>query len=101
MAHYLLVYTFVDDYIERRAQFRDAHLNQAWTAQANGDLVLAGALTDPTDTGVLLFQGDTPTAAETFARTDPYVLNGLVKTWSVRQWTTVVGDAAATPVRPL
>jgi uncharacterized protein YciI len=49
---------------------------------------------------VLLFKGDSPAAAESFAATDPYVLNGLVKRWRVREWTTVVGEAAIAPVRP-
>ena len=38
--------------------------------------------------------------AERFAQSDPYVNNGLVARWHVREWTTVVGDFAATPVRP-
>ncbi|MCD0168754.1 hypothetical protein IHN59_03815, partial [Deinococcus sp. 23YEL01] len=29
------------------------------------------------------------------ARTDPYVLGGLVGTWEVRRWHTVVGAGAA------
>jgi uncharacterized protein YciI len=32
--------------------------------------------------------------AERFAKNDPYVLNGLVKQWRVREWTTVLGPAA-------
>ena len=31
---------------------------------------------------------------------DPYVVHGLVTAWSVRRWTTVVGEGCATPVRP-
>ncbi len=100
MKHYLLTYHFVDDYAERRTAFRGVHLELAWAAQARGDLVLAGALNDPMDTGLLLFIGEAPEAAEVFARNDPYVTNGLVKNWTVRQWVTVVGDGAATPIRP-
>ena len=33
-----------------------------------------------------------PEIAEDFAKADPYVLNGLIKSWRVREWTTVVGD---------
>jgi len=62
--------------------------------------VLGGALANPTDGAVLLFQGDSPAIAEQFAQTDPYVLNGIVKRWYVRDWTTVVGQNAATPVVP-
>jgi uncharacterized protein YciI len=46
------------------------------------------------DGAVLLFRGDSPAAAENFAKSDPYVLNGLIKDWRVREWTTVVGPAA-------
>jgi uncharacterized protein YciI len=97
--HYLLMYDLVSDYLERRAEYRDAHLKLAWAAAERGELLLAGALTEPTDGAVLLFEGDSPAAAEAFARKDPYVLAGLVTRWRVREWTTVVGDAAAKPTR--
>ena len=98
--HYLLFYDVVDDYVARRAQYRDEHLQKAWAACERGELVLGGALAEPADGAVLLFQGDSPAAAEAFAKADPYVVNGLVKQWRVRPWTTVVGDAATMPVRP-
>ena len=47
---------------------------------------------------VLMFQGDSPAAAEAFARADPYVTQGLVTSWKVRQWNTVIGDDATTPM---
>ena len=100
MAHYLLIYELADDYLERRPQFRGLHLQHAWAAQERGELVLAGALADPADQAVLFFQGESPEIAERFARDDPYVKNGLIKSWRVRAWTTVVGGDAATPVRP-
>jgi uncharacterized protein YciI len=98
--HYLLLYELGPDYLERRGAFRNEHLALAWSAKERGELVLAGALTDPADAAVLLFQGDSPAAAEAFAKADPYVREGLVKSYRVRAWTTVVGDAASTPVRP-
>ena len=100
MKHFLLFYDAAPDYSERREQFRSLHLSAAWAAAERGELVLGGALADPADGAVLLFQGDTPAVAETFARTDPYVVNGLVTAWRVREWRTVAGPAAATPVRP-
>jgi hypothetical protein len=48
---------------------------------------------------VLLFEGENDTAARAFAAADPYLTAGLVTQWTVRPWTTVVGDTAATPVR--
>ena len=53
--------------------------------------MLAGALADPADAGVLVFRADAPSVVEEFARSDPYVRNGLVTAWRVRPWTVVVG----------
>lgn len=96
----MLIYEFVDDYLERRPEFRGAHLTKAWEAVERGDLVLGGAVADPPDGAFLLFQGETPDAANDFANNDPYVANGLVTRWQVREWTTVVGHDAANPVKP-
>jgi uncharacterized protein YciI len=100
MPHFLLFYEVSDDYITRRAAFRDEHLRLAWQACRRGELVLGGAFANPPDGALLLFQGDSAEAAENFAKADPYVANGLVKRWRVREWTTVIGEGAATPVRP-
>ena len=98
--HYLLFYDVTPDYPTRRMQFRNEHLKLAWEAVERGELVLGGALGDPVDGAILFFQGRSPEAAERFAQADPYVRNGLVTRWRVRPWTTVVGESAATPVRP-
>jgi len=96
--HFLLLYDVVDDYVERRRPLRAAHLAHARRAAERGELVLGGALADPVDGAVLLFRGDSPEAAEAFAAEDPYVREGLVRSWRVRRWTTVVGaDAAEDP----
>ncbi|MEK6347499.1 MAG: YciI-like protein [Burkholderia sp.] len=94
--YYLLTYDLVDTYLERRAAFRDAHLALAQAAAERGELLLGGALADPADCAVLLFAGDSPAAAEAFAHADPYVANGLVRQWQVRQWNVAAGrDARA------
>lgn len=98
--HYLLFYVVGEDYVSRRTQFRDAHLEKAWKASERGELVLGGALANPVDGAVLLFCGDSPRVAEDFAKADPYVTSGAVKRWYVREWNTVAGKDAATPVRP-
>ena len=98
--HYLLIYDVADDYVERRTAFRSAHLELGRQAVERGELVLGGALADPIDTAVLLFRGSSPAAAEAFAMADPYVLNGLVKQWRVRPWTTVIGKEAEVKITP-
>jgi uncharacterized protein len=96
--HFLLIYDVVADYVTRRAPLREAHLAHARAAVARGELLLGGALANPPDGAVLLFQGDSPAAAEAFAEADPYVRHALVTRWRVREWTTVVGPGAATPL---
>ena len=100
MKHFLLFYDVAPDYLERRGDYRSAHLQHAWKAHERGELVVAGALANPPDGAVLMFQAESPAVAESFARADPYVANGLITRWHVREWTTVVGELAATPVRP-
>lgn len=98
--HYLLFYQVAPDYLERRALYRDEHLALAWQFHDRGELVLGGALMDPVDSAVILFKGDSPEVAERFVQADPYVKNGLVLSWQVRPWMTVVGTEAAAQVIP-
>ena len=99
--HYLLYYDVVPDYAERRASFRAQHLARAWAAVERGELILGGALADPMDGALLLFNCDSVAAVEAFARGDPYVVHGLVRHWRIREWTTVVGPDASNPIREL
>ena len=89
--HYILYYKTIDGYIEKRAPHRAAHLAVARAAHERGELLMAGALADPADAAVLVFKGAGPEIAEDFARQDPYVRNGLIREWSVRPWTVVIG----------
>jgi|SRR5437868_14782292 len=98
--HYLLFYDFTPDYLQRRGEFRAEHLRGAWESNQRGELILGGALAEPADGSVMLFKCDSPAIPEQFAAADPYVKNGLVKSWRVRLWTTVIGEQASTPVRP-
>ena len=91
--HYLLFYEVIPGFTEARAPLRAEHLALAQQAVARGDLVLGGALADPVDGAVLLFQGESPEAATRFAEADPYVRHGMVTRWHVRPWNTVVGDS--------
>jgi hypothetical protein len=97
--HFMLVYDVGPDFLQRRAAFRDEHLALAWKAADAGELLLAGALEEPTEQAFLLFRGSRD-AALRFAAADPYVKHGLVKAFRVRQWHTTVGAQASAPLRP-
>jgi len=51
---------------------------------------MAGAF-NPVDGALLIFRAGSPDEVEAFVRQDPYVLNGLVTAWRIREWTVVVG----------
>ncbi|WPP52118.1 YciI-like protein [Catalinimonas niigatensis] len=89
--YYILFYKTVDNYVEKRAPYREEHLSLAKEAYKDGKLTMAGALAEPADGAVLVFKGDDPHVAEKFARNDPYVKNGLIREWYVRPWSVVVG----------
>lgn len=92
MKYFALFYDVVDDYVARRSAYREEHLGLAREAHRRGELLLAGALTDPTDRALLIFRTADRSTVEQFARNDPYVINGLVTRWEVRSWAVVVGE---------
>jgi uncharacterized protein len=101
VAYYVLMYELVPDYLARRGEFREEHLRLARGARERGEVVMAGAFAEPADKALLVFRGEDSSAAESFARNDPYVRNGLVEHWEVRPWTVVIGGTdAAGPAAP-
>ena len=96
--HYILFYKFASDYLERRSEFRDQHMALAKASLDRGDFFLGGAFANPADGAAIVFKGSSQEVAESFAKEDPYVINGLVTSWSVREWTTVAGKDAEQPI---
>jgi uncharacterized protein len=94
MGYYLLEYALIDDYLDRRSAFREAHLALAREAHRRGDLILAGALAEPPDRAVLVWRTDDRSVVERFIDGDPYIHNGLVTSWTIRPWAVVIGEAA-------
>jgi uncharacterized protein len=89
--YFILLYEVVDDFVNRRTVFRAEHLKILDEAHRRGDLVMAGAFSDPVDGAALLFRGVDSAVARRFAETDPYVTNGLITNWRVRGWNVVIG----------
>jgi len=89
--YYLLLYDVVENFIGRRAPLREEHLQLVNQAHRRGELLMAGAFSEPADGAALVFRGSDASVAADFAKSDPYVLNGLVSAWRVRCWNVVVG----------
>jgi len=92
MSYFALFYHVVDDYVARRASFREEHLRLAEEAHRRGELVLGGAFTDPADGALLVFRARDRSVVERFVRNDPYVASGLVSRWEIRSWAVVIGQ---------
>lgn len=97
MPYFALTYDVVEDSVNKRTPFRPAHLKEVRAAHARGELVMAGALGEPAG-ALLIFRASDKSTAEQFAKNDPYVKEGLVRSWKIRPWTVVVGqDPSETP----
>lgn len=90
--HLALIYELVDDYLDRRPPLRAEHLELAKQAHARGELVLAGAFTEPADRALLVWATEDQGLVQAFVEADPYVRNGLVSSWSIRKWNVVIGE---------
>ena len=99
----LLLYDYVDDIVERRAPFREAHLalvreaHETHETHEQGVLLMAGTLAEPVDGAVFVFTTDDRSVVEGFVSRDPYVREGLVTAWRIRPWNVVIGRPAAGP----
>jgi uncharacterized protein YciI len=91
--YYLLCYDYVENIIERRTPYREAHLSLLRDYVDRGELLLGGAFSDPVDGAALAFKTEDRAHIEAFVTKDPYVINGLVTQWRIRPWTVVVGAA--------
>ncbi|MHB1571068.1 MAG: YciI family protein [Solirubrobacteraceae bacterium] len=86
---HLLLYTYVEDVLERRAPYRDAHLARLAAEREAGRLLIAGAFGNPPSGAAIGFAGVTREHVEAFVAGDPYVTGGLVTSWRIEPWTLV------------
>lgn len=98
--HYLLRYQYVDGIDALREPYRAEHLSRMWAEADAGRLVIAGGAGDPISEGVIVFDVEDPAHIHAFAENDPYMKAGLITSYDVVPWRTVVGALAHTPLRP-
>ena len=71
---------------------RSARSTSGSHGRRKSESFLAGAYADPPDGAALVFRADDGSVVRDFVAHDPYVREGLVKKWVVRQWTVVIGS---------
>eukprot|EP00092_Neocalanus_flemingeri_P036144 GFUD01039355.1.p1 GENE.GFUD01039355.1~~GFUD01039355.1.p1 ORF type:complete len:434 (-),score=155.04 GFUD01039355.1:118-1419(-) len=84
--HFLLQYTYTDNVLEKRVPHRAGHLKLAGEFKSAGKLVMGGALGDLTGATVIFRRKED---AEEFVSQDPYVKNGIVTDYVVKEWSVV------------
>lgn len=82
---YVLLYESADDVASQAPVHAAAHREHWHPFRERGELLLIGPFGDPQSQGAMaVFR--TREAAEEFARGDPFVVNGVVRSWEVREW---------------
>jgi uncharacterized protein YciI len=81
-------YASLDEVFSKAPELISAHLARSNEFHARGALLMAGAFRnkpeEPLGTMGIFTTRD---AAEEFARGDPFLLNGMVSDWRIREWT--------------
>lgn len=91
-SYHVLQYQYVSDIIEKRGPYRAEHLDGAKQMADQNKLVMAGALTEPVDGAIFIFRNTSKEDIESFVKRDPYVINNLVPSYSIRPYMVVAGD---------
>ena len=89
---YLLFYDYIPDVLEKRAPFREGHLELAKKLIAEGSCLSGGPTGEPgmqVPSGALLIFTNLE-AAKQFVKEDPYARNGIVTGHSIQEWNVVV-----------
>jgi uncharacterized protein len=82
---YVLFYESADDLASKVPVHFPAHSARGQEFHERGSLVAYGPFCNPQEEGSMAVF-TTIEAAEEFARGDPFVLNGVVRSWHVREW---------------
>lgn len=88
---FLLEYKYVDNMAEKRTPFREKHISIANSFIAEKLIKAGGAFTPELDGAMFIFTS-TRAEVEDFIKKDPYVLNGLVPEYRIKEWNVVVGS---------
>ncbi len=84
----VLLYRSAPDVMEKAPVHFPAHKQRLDAFQRRGDLIAVGTWADPREGSMAVFR--TRAAAEEFARDDPFVKNGVVASFEIKDWNEVL-----------
>jgi uncharacterized protein len=90
-ALHVLLYTSAPDVLVKAPAHFPAHKERLDAFHARGDLLLVGTFGDPQQQGSMAIFASRE-AAEAFVADDPFVREGVVASWELREWNEIYGD---------
>jgi uncharacterized protein len=86
---HVLLYTSADDVASKAPAHFPAHSARLREFHAGGTLLMVGTFGDPQEQGSMAIF-TTREAAEEFVAGDPFVRNGVVRAWEIREWNEIL-----------
>jgi uncharacterized protein YciI len=86
---YVLLYESADDVATKAPQHFPAHLERIKEFQSRGEILMVGTFGDPQREGAM---GVFPTreSVEAFVADDPFLVNGVIKSYEIREWSEIL-----------
>ena len=86
---YLMTYRAVEDFLPLAREHGTAHVARLKEFHARGVLLMVGTMDEPMN-GDAMGVFTSREAAEEFVAGDPFVVHGVVATWTVRPWNEIL-----------
>lgn len=85
----VVLYDSADDVLITAPVHFAAHFARIQAFHARGEILMVGTFGDPeTEGSMAVFP--TLASAEAFVKDDPFVLEGVVKSWQIREWNEIL-----------
>jgi uncharacterized protein YciI len=89
---HVLFYESAPDVLSKAPAHFPAHKARLDDFHARGTLLMVGTFGDPQAEGSMAIF-TSRAAAEEFVEDDPFILNGVVRAWHIREWNELFGAA--------
>jgi uncharacterized protein YciI len=86
---FVLLYESADDVAAKAPRHFPAHLARIKEFQSRGEILMVGTFADPQAQGAMsVFP--TRESVEAFVADDPFLINGVVKNYEIREWNEIL-----------